>query len=418
MKKLIIITLLFFMVACQSDGDNTPIANTVEVEPTATAVPGPPIVPAQAISIAANTNTPTATPVDAIALEKFTGYIKRPNYMTHAGEQTLYIVEQAGKIHVLQEGELLEEPFLDITEKVNDYINEQGLLELAFHPNFVENGTFFIYYSTHDSGNTVLARYQTLADNPLRADPTSETILITFAQPDSVHNAGQLQFGPDGYLYIGIGDGGMLYDKAGNAQNKNIHLGSLLRIDVDAAGNGFEYGIPDNNPFLDDSGQSEIWSYGWRNPWRFSFDRHTGNLFVGDVGEFDREEINFQPVSSVGGENYGWNIWEGTTCFQAENCRTDGFTFPIFEYSHQEGCAIIGGYIYRGQAYPELWGNYFLGDYCMGKIWRLFPSEDGSWQADMILDTDYLITSFAEDADGELYVITQQDGIFQITTNN
>ncbi len=414
MKKSNLFILLFLLVACQSGGEGR--FTLIAAKPTETAVPRPPIIPAKPTPLPAKTNSQPVTPVDNIQLIPFVTGFKRPVYMTHAGGNTLYVVEQAGKIKIIADGQLRAEPFLDISAQVNDYINEQGLLGLAFHPDFAQNGTFYIYYTTEDEGNSVLARYKTLDSDPFRADPASETILLTFIQPDSVHNAGQLQFGPDGYLYVGVGDGGLLYDKTGNGQNPETLLGSILRLDVDATGNGFAYGIPATNPFVGEEREDEIWAYGWRNPWRFSFDRVTGDLFTTDVGEFEREELNFQPVSSGGGENYGWNVWEGSSCFQAEICPSDGFTFPVFEFDHQEGCAIIGGYMYRGQALPTLWGNYFLGDYCTGKIWRLFPNGDGSWQADVVLDSEFLITGFAEDAAGELYLLTQQGEI--LTLNN
>lgn len=415
MNKYIILIFLLFCVACQSREDGEKAISSAHA--TETAVSRPPVIPAKTAVISTPSNQ-TATPVDKITLENFVSNLKRPIYMTHAGDDTLYVAEQEGTIRMIADGELQEAPFLDISEKVNHYINEQGLLGLALHPDFAQNGTFFVYYSTHEQGNTVLVRYQTMPNDPLHADPTSETILLTIEQPDSVHNAGQLQFGPDGYLYVGIGDGGLLYDRTGNGQNTQTLLGSILRLDVDAAGNGFAYGIPETNPFVNGGGQPEIWSYGWRNPWRFSFDRQTGDLFVGDVGEFDREEISQQPAASVGGENYGWNVWEGNDCFQAEDCDEEGFIFPIFEFLHTEGCAIIGGYMYRGQQFPAMWGNYFLADYCTGKIWRLFPNSDGSWQADLLLDTDYLITSFAEDKDGELYVLAQQGHILRLTAED
>ncbi|HFE67527.1 MAG TPA: glucose dehydrogenase [Chloroflexi bacterium] len=391
--------------------------------PTATPRPAAPTVTPTATATLPPTIIPTATPrpqpaqagtaVNSINLTPLVrpGKLDHPLYLTHAGDDRLFVVGKRGKIYIMADGQVLSEPFLDIGDKVNAQINEQGLLGLAFHPRYKENGRFFIYYTTPGNSDTVLTEYR-VSDNTNIADPDSEQILLQVDQPDSVHNGGQLAFGPDGYLYLGLGDGGLLYDRTGNAQNRGNILGSILRLDVDG---GPPYAIPPDNPFANDpEARPEIWAYGLRNPWRFSFDRLTGDLFIGDVGEFGWEEVNWQPAGSAGGENYGWNVWEGTSCFEAEGCPQEGFIFPIFAFDHTEGCAIIGGYVYRGQQFPELRDNYFFGDYCTGKIWRLFPDAANGWEAAQVFQGDFLITSFGEDVNGELYVLTQHGDVWQI----
>jgi glucose/arabinose dehydrogenase len=214
-------------------------------------------------------------------------------------------------------------------------------------------------------------------------------------------------------LYAGLGDGGSANDPLGAGQDLSTWLGKILRLDVDSLDD--QYAIPDSNPFISNEGAlPEIWAYGVRNPWRFSFDRTTGDLFIGDVGQNQWEEISFQPAGSIGGENYGWNIMEGNHCFQQEDCDSTGLVLPIFDYSHREGCSVTGGYVYRGQAYPELSGNYFLADYCQGTIWRLFPSPSG-WDVAVVLDSDLVIPSFGEDVNGELYIMDfNSGGVFKL----
>ncbi|HIP71768.1 MAG TPA: glucose dehydrogenase [Anaerolineae bacterium] len=395
--------LSILLASCQSGAP--PRLPEASVTPPRTATPVPTVTPTAVPQLVQG-----GTAVNSVSLAPIVrpGRLDHPLYLTHAGDDRLFVVGKRGKIWIIEDGQVLPEPFLDISDKVNALINEQGLLGLAFHPQYKENGRFFLYYTTLDNSDTVLAEYR-VSDNPNIADPDSEQILLPVDEPDSVHNGGQLAFGPDGYLYVGLGDGGLLYDRAGNAQNREVILGSVLRLDVDG---GRPYAIPPDNPFAGDAeARPEIWAYGLRNPWRFSFDRLTGDLFIGDVGEFGWEEINWQPAGSVGGENYGWNVWEGTDCFEAEACPEEGFVFPIFAYDHTEGCAIIGGYTYRGAQFPELRDNYFFGDYCAGKIWQLFPDGTGGWEAAQVYQGDFLITSFGEDVNGELYVLTQHGDV-------
>ncbi|HEV8717484.1 MAG TPA: PQQ-dependent sugar dehydrogenase, partial [Candidatus Binatia bacterium] len=278
---------------------------------------------------------------------------------------------------------------------------ERGLLGLAFHPRYRSNGLFYVNY-TNTQGNTVIACYQ-VSKNPNVADPQSARVLLTIRQPFSNHNGGQLQFGPDGYLYIGTGDGGSGGDPQNNGQSLRTLLGKILRIDVNR---GFRYAIPRDNPFVrEPEARREIWAFGFRNPWRFSFDRLTGDMFIGDVGQAQWEEIDFQRASSKGGENYGWRLMEGKHCFNpSTNCNPGRLTLPILEYSHSLGCAVTGGYRYRGTQLPQLFGSYLYGDLCTGLIWKATKANNGQWITTVLLDSPYVITTFGEDEDGELYL--------------
>lgn len=439
MKRIFLFILLIFVLAsCQGQSESGQ-AVTPEIvasdptllpptEPPATAVSEPEAPTAVATEETVqeptqptpppSTDTPTPpTPqlVDAIQLATVVeaGELFKPVYLTHAFDERLFIVEQSGSIRIVEEGTLLTEPFLDIQERVNSGANEQGLLSVAFHPNYGENGRFFINY-TQEDGSTVVSQFQVQPNNPNAADPNSEQILLTIGQPYNNHNGGQIKFGPDGYLYIGMGDGGSAGDPDNNGQTFGTLLGNLLRIDVDNGGEA-TYAIPASNPFVDqDDARNEIWSTGLRNPWRFSFDRLTGDLFISDVGQNAWEEINFQPVNSPGGENYGWKIYEGNHCF-VDNCTDEGFVFPIFEYNHEFGCSITGGYIYRGTQYPSLWGNYFVTDYCTGNVWAIMQQPSGEWSSQLVLQSGRLVASFGEDAAGELYMLDHRSGeILQI----
>ena len=354
--------------------------------------------------------TPTATPqspIAAVALEPvLAGGLQHPTFITHAFDERLFVLEQVGRIRIIAGGQLLETPFLDITDRVGSVGSEQGLLGLAFHPNYATPGapgagTFYVNYTDY-GGTTHISRFNVSANDPNRADKNSEVDYLTQEQPYPNHNGGSLVFGPDGYLYAGLGDGGSANDPLGSGQRVDTWLGKILRLDVNSAEG--EYTIPPDNPFVGQDGAlPEIWAYGLRNPWRFSFDRATGDAFIADVGQNLWEEVNFQPAGSAGGENYGWNVMEATHCFLQETCDRDGLVLPIFEYSHSQGCSITGGYVYRGQSYPEMGGNYFVADYCLGTIWRLFPQRDG-WLADIALDSELVISTFGEDVNGELYL--------------
>ncbi len=340
--------------------------------------------------------------------------LDQPLYLTNAGDGRLFIVEKEGAIRLVQDGRLLDEPFLDIRDRVNADSSERGLLSVAFHPDYAQNGRFFVNY-TNLAGNTAVSAFQ-VGSSPNQADPGSESILLTIRQPYANHNGGQLQFGPDGYLYIGMGDGGSGGDPQGNGQNPSTMLGALLRLDVDQAADAAQYGIPADNPFVADAAKlPEIWATGLRNPWRFSFDRATGDLLIADVGQNQWEEVNFLPAGSPGGSNFGWNIMEGTHCYDRNTCNQTGLVLPVIDYRHEQGrCSITGGYVYRGSQFPTLGGVYFFGDYCSGEIWGMTAGEDGRFSAQVLYSSPSRIASFGEDAAGELYVVDISGGIYQI----
>ena len=329
------------------------------------------------------------------------------------GSGRLFIVEKRGTIQVAHGGQLLERPFLDLRPIVGSSGSEQGLLGLAFHPRYRDNGVFFVNY-TDTNGDTVVARYQVSAD-PDVADPGTGAVILFQDQPYANHNGGNLVFGPDGYLWIGLGDGGSGGDPHHNAQNGATWLGKLLRIDVDG---GFPYVVPPDNPFVGwPDLVPEIWAVGLRNPWRYTFDRLTGDLWIGDVGQNTWEEVDFVPAGSGGGLNFGWNVAEGNHCFRGSNCDLSPFVAPVAEYrTGAEGCAVVGGYVYRGAAYPAMYGTYLYADECSGRLWSLTRDEAGNWHNAELLRVRVNISSFGEDEAGELYVAGYGDGtIYRVT---
>lgn len=327
---------------------------------------------------------------------------KDPTWITHAGDGSgrLFVLERAGIVRVLENGGPRAEPFLDIRSLVKAG-GEQGLLGLAFHPRFAENGRLFVYYTARtDKSDNTLAEYRVVPGSD-RADPASGRVL--FAVPDFAvnHNGGMLTFGPDGYLYIGMGDGGGGGDPQKNGQNTNAMLGKIHRIDVNS---GDPYGIPADNPFAQGGGRPEVWAYGLRNPWRFSFDRVTNDMWIGDVGQGQWEEINFAPAGMPGGRNYGWSVLEGTHCYGRSECDSAAKEPPVFEYGHEGGnCSVTGGYVYRGAASPVLVGAYLFADYCSGRFWAL-ARDGGVWRATELLKAKMQPSTFGEDEAGELYV--------------
>lgn len=353
-------------------------------------------------------------PASVRLVEVSSGY-RNPLYVTHAGDGSdrLFVMEQAGRIWVYQNGARLNAPFADFADIVSQDIlygySERGLLGLAFHPNFAENGVLFINY-TDAGGTTRLARYRVQADNPNAVDRQSAEILLSIEQPFRNHNGGHIAFGPDGYLYMSVGDGGAANDPLRAGQDLTTILGTLIRIDVDNTSDDKPYAIPDDNPFLNTPGAvPEIWAYGLRNVWRFSFDRATGDAYIADVGQNAWEEVNFQPAGQ-GGANYGWNIFEGNNPF-AGSAVTEDMVFPIAEYRHRDGdCSVTGGYVYRGQAVPELVGVYLFGDYCTGRIWATYRDEGENWQTNVFMNARMSISSFGEDEAGELYVVDYSGG--------
>ena len=328
------------------------------------------------------------------------------------GSNQLYVVEQAGTVFSFENRQDVEraDVFMNITSRVSRSDNEEGLLGLAFHPDYAQNGQVFVYYSAANPRRSVVARYQASGGV---VDPASEVVLLEVLQPYGNHNAGQLQFGPDGYLYISLGDGGAGGDPQENGQNLRTHLGSLLRIDVNATTGDRPYAIPADNPFAGngDGFREEIYAYGLRNPWRFSFDRDTGWLWLADVGQERFEEVN---IIERGG-NYGWDVVEAGWCFEpAENCEDDGTIDPIHSYAHNEGRSITGGYVYHGDRVADLDGRYVYGDYVSGKIWALHY--DGSRATNHLLaDTDIPIAAFGQDGEGEVYVLSLTGELWGIT---
>ncbi len=371
---------------------------------------GPILVPTTTPAPSATTTAPPE-PVDPSTLslqleEQITG-LNKPLFVTHAGDGSgrLFVVEQPGVIRVVVDGVLQEAPFLDIQDQVNDGGNEQGLLGLAFAPDYATSGLFYVNY-TDSTAATQVARFRVAPDAPNQADSTTEERILTIEQPARNHNGGTLAFGPDGMLYVGMGDGGGANDRYGHGQNPDSLLGKLLRIDV-SQGDG--YRVPADNPWVgtDWNGtdvRDEIVAVGLRNPWRFSFDRATGDLWIGDVGQNQYEEINVVAAPAHTAQNYGWPLMEGTHCFQSDDCDQTGLILPVAEYSHQGHCSVTGGYVYRGDAYPEMDGVYFYGDYCSGMIWALVQDETGTWQSTEIMDSGMSLSSFGEDERGELYV--------------
>lgn len=331
---------------------------------------------------------PVATTIDA------------PTDIQHAGDGSgrLFLVEQNGLIRVLRNGTLQAAPFLDVRSKTRAG-GERGLLGLAFSPSFSSTGRFFVNY-TNLAGNTIVAQYQA-SPGADAADAATETILLEVAQPFSNHNGGQIRFGPDGYLYIGMGDGGSAGDPQNNGQNRGSLLGKMLRVDVESEPGRLR--IPADNPFVNTAGaRPEIWAFGLRNPWRFSFDRATGDLWIGDVGQNLYEEIDYQPATSRGGENYGWNTMEGMHCFRGA-CSTQGLVLPVAEYGRNDGCSVTGGFVYRGSRSPGLRGTYIYADYCSGRIWGL-ERRGTEWVNRLLLASGLSITTFGEDENGEVYL--------------
>lgn len=377
----------------------TMVATETPPEPTTTAEPA----------------VPAAQPLSAISLTPVLQGLDSPTYLTHAGDERLFITEQQGRIQVVQDSEVAAEPFLDIVDRVGSNSNEQGLLSVAFHPEYASNGYFFVNY-TDNNGHTVVSRYQ-VSEDANRADVTSEQRVLSVQQPFGNHNGGHIFFGPDGYLYIGMGDGGSGGDPQNNGQNPETLLGSILRLDVDNVTAEAPYAIPPDNPFVEGGGAPEAWAFGVRNPWRMSIDPLTNVFYVADVGQNQYEEVHALALEASAGANLGWNIMEGLQCYNAQDCDTSGLVLPVVEYSHEQGgCSVTGGTVYRGSEHEALAGHYFFGDYCSGFIWSLYQDEVGEWTTGQgaLVTVDGQITSFGVDVVGEVYVVTQGGTIFGI----
>ncbi len=349
-----------------------------------------------------------ALAVDVVA----SGFSSPIHLSAPEGDPRLFVAEQGGRIKVIAGGQVLGSPFLDISADVQSG-GERGLFSVAFHPQYASNGYLYVSY-TDNGGDSRIVRYTVSGDANV-ADPASAKLILSLAQPAGNHNGGQIAFGPDGMLYIGFGDGGGAGDPSGHGQNKNTLLGSLLRIDVDG---GDPYGVPTDNPFVGQAGADEIWAYGLRNPWRFSFDRAASQLYIADVGQNSWEEVNAVAATQAG-VNYGWNIMEAMHCYGSRSCDTAGLTLPVLEYDHSEGCSVTGGYVYRGNVLVEVLGHYFYSDYCSGFL-RSFKYGDGtlSDQSEWNVGDLGRVLSFGQDAAGELYILSSNGNVYRIVESS
>lgn len=364
-----------------------------------------------------------------LALEEAVSGLEMPLQATHAGDGShrLFVVEQRGRVRIVRNGELANKPFLDITDRVG-CCGERGLFNVAFPPTYQVGRHFYVTY-TDQSNDTVLSRFWT-SDDPDRADPDSEEVILEIAQPEIVHNGGSMAFGPkDGFLYLAVGDGGATGPAAQTLQRPGQFLGKILRIDVESGGE--PYTIPESNPFTQAEGfRPEIWALGLRNPWGIAFDSKEGHLFIPDTGQDRSEEINYQAANSVGGENYGWPIMEGAHCHRLPDmpvpCTEAGsFALPIAEYDHAHGCAIVGGAVYRGSTFPSLTGAFVFADFCRGDIWALKPpgadsdgNLNGAWQSVLLTRPLVPISSIGDDEEGNLYATGHADGSVYLFTEN
>lgn len=429
-RLLLIALLLIVLSACGAGTAATPtspaslpLPAVTQIRPTAmqspTATPQAESTPASQVPVAP-THTTAALPVMAVQVfpdpQRYTWQpvavgLVQPLWLTHANDSSgrLFVIEQAGVVRVIKDGQLLPAPFLDLRDRVGSQGSEQGLLGLAFHPRYPENGFLYVNY-TDLNGDTVIARYQVSAQDPDLANPASEKVLLRIDQPYGNHNGGMVAFGPDGYLYLGLGDGGSAGDPQGHAQRLSSLLGKILRLDVDG---GDPYAIPPGN-LTQPGSRPEIWAYGLRNPWRFAFDRLTGDLYIGDVGQNLWEEIDFVPAGTTGGLNFGWNFFEGNHPYRGQPQPNEVYLPPIFEYGHDQGCSVTGGVVYRGQLWPEWQGIYLLGDYCTGRVWGLLRNAAGDWQAVQLFQFPGRISSFGEDQAGEVYLVDHAGGVYRL----
>jgi glucose/arabinose dehydrogenase len=400
-------TALVVSCGSGSDGQPPPAATPTADAPTPRPSPGEPT------PIVTPIVPPTPGEAPSLRLTEVASGLDMPLFVAFAPGDTqhFYVLEQTGRVRVVDGGGAVGDvPFLDLSSLVS-CCGERGLLGLAFHPDYAQNGRLFVNY-TETNGDTVIAEYARSAEDPPRARPDAVRVFFMVDQPFSNHNGGMLAFGPDGFLYIGLGDGGSAGDPQGNGQSLSTKLGKILRIDVDR----YPTPPPGNLP----GGDPQIWDFGLRNPWRFSFDRATGDLYIGDVGQNRFEEINVEPAGE-GGKNYGWRIMEGLHCFSPfTGCDQEGLTLPVLEYGRDDGCSVTGGYVYRGSAIPGLNGRYLYGDYCSNRVWAFVW--DGAQATSHVeltaaLDPEERIqglTSFGEDAAGELYVVSRAGSVFRI----
>ncbi len=408
-----VLLLLGFVIACGS-GETTPGPSSIQ-PPSAS--PAPALATDETPPPASGSPTTEAV----LRLEPFAEGLASPTFITHAGDGSglLYVVEQEGRIRTVDpEGAVAEAPFLDMSERVVAG-GEQGLLGLAFHPDYPDDDRLYVMYTAAADGANTISEFRATGGV---ADPASERVLLSIPDFAVNHNGGMVAFGPDGYLYAGTGDGGGGGDPQGNGQDPFALLGKILRIDVDGKTDGERpYAIPADNPFADGAlAAPEVWAIGMRNPWRFTFDRETGDLWIADVGQGQWEEVDAEPAG-LGGRNYGWSIMEGPACFEADSCDQTGLTLPVTAYEHGQGdCTVVGGYVYRGEAYPEMQGRYVYGDYCSGRFWGLDAAmaiSGGSAEPVDLLQAGILLSSFGEDEDGELYAVDLGGAIHRLVAD-
>jgi glucose/arabinose dehydrogenase len=424
--KTFFILSVLLLTACAGDSQSTftppvidvPKATNTDVNSPSQTEPNAPIPTEETI---AETVEPAIIP--QVSVTEFpdtsqyewetivSGFTKPLGMTSFYGDRLIiYVLEQGGIIRVIENEEMRSDPFLNISNKVRTQGSEQGLLGIALDPDYLSNGIFYLNYSDRD-GDTVIARYQANEDR-YTANPDSEQIILTQNQPYSNHNGGNLVFGPDGFLYIGLGDGGSGGDPELRAQNPETLLGKMLRISVQ---DQEMYAIPSDNPYQGSGGRAEIWAMGLRNPWRYSFDRLTGDLWIADVGQGNWEEINFTPADTEPGMNFGWYYREGTHPFKGDPPNPSELIDPVFEYDHSMGsCSVTGGFVYRGEILPDWYGVYFFGDFCNGKIWGLLQTENEGWRVEQLFETGVNISSFGEDVFGELYLIAHNGTLYQL----
>ena len=368
-------------------------------------------------AVLAQDATPTWDPASfgsAFTLELYASGFEDPVGVVdpNDGSERLFVIEQGGKVRVLTGGAPLETPMLDLSDKVSTS-SEQGLLGLALHPDFAVNGEVFVNY-TDVEGNSVVARFRISDDEPNQIDPNSAETILTLDQPFPNHNGGHLVFGPDGFLYIGFGDGGSSGDPEGNGQNPFTWLGSILRIDIDRTSDDRAYAIPADNPFADGSaGAPEVFIYGLRNPWRFAFDPANGDLFIADVGQNAIEEVTWLPSGQQAGANLGWDRFEGSTCFDTADCDATGTILPAFEYDHGFGCSVTGGVVVRNSI-PALEGVYLFADFCSGLLWGIGRDANENWSASDPVETGLNVSSFGTTAAGDVLVIHHRGDIYRL----
>lgn len=352
---------------------------------------------------------PPASIVEAVTLQPVVDGLTRPVAGASDATDRFFVAEKDGLVRLVADGAVRAEPVLDLRDRIATDGSERGLLGIALHPAFLDNGRLFVVYTNLDGDTEIV---ETVVDQEAVNADSAETRLILFVdQPFGNHNGGQLRFGPDGMLYVGLGDGGAVGDPYDNAQDPGTLLGAILRLDIDAPTPDAAYTIPPDNPFADErNARGEVWALGLRNPWAFSFDRATGDLYIGDVGQEGPEEINFQPAGHSG-INYGWPVLEGERCFEDGRCRNAGLQPPAYTYPHSDGCAVVGGHVYRGAAYPALTGTYFFADYCLGTVWALrYDPPSGVWLRTPVANAATPLSAFVEDTAGELYVLAYNDG--------